>query len=185
MEEERIPGGAMKRIFLSMKRVATSEYLSLVLSIYVGLFFVFAAIAKIPDPTGFAESVAAYRLIPYSFLNLGAVILPWLELVCGLCLIFGVMERSAATIVGALLVMFIVMIKINVLRGVQINCGCFGTGGEIIGWKKVIEDTVLLLFTIQIFFFYRMVPLQRVLSWIAMRRKGSLGPLPGGQRVIF
>jgi putative oxidoreductase len=144
-----------------LRRIVTSEYLALVLRVCVGGFFVYASMSKIPYPAQFAEAVANYSLVPYRVLNLGAVILPWLELLSGLFLIIGFMSRASAILIALMLIMFDVMVLINMYWGAPISCGCYDTVGEPIGWRKIIENAVMLIFTIQIYYFDRLLIFRR------------------------
>jgi putative oxidoreductase len=144
-----------------LKGVITSRYLALALRIGVGGFFLYASMSKIPYPAQFAEATADYRLVPYWMLNLGAVFLPWVEFVCGLFLIVGFASRASAVLIGLMLIMFNTMVLINMYWGAPINCGCYDTVGEPIGWRKIGENALMLIFIIQIYFFDRLFHFRR------------------------
>jgi hypothetical protein len=117
----------------------------------LGMVFVVASIDKIADPLSFSTSIEAYDMVPYPLINIMAIAIPWLELVCGIFLVGGVWMRPSAMILSGLLMLFVVAISTAVLRGLNINCGCFGSGGSEVGWGRVGEDLLLLLPAAHIF----------------------------------
>jgi putative oxidoreductase len=164
----------VKSLLTFLQKILTSEYLSLIFRIYIGWVFIDASLSKIPDPALFAENVANYRLIPYYALNLVAIVLPWLELVCGFYLIIGIRIKMAASVAGGLLVLFTVFVIINIFRGVNMNCGCFDTVDEPIGWTKVLTNTIWLFMTVQIFFFDKISFFRR--GGFMLRKPGATPP---------
>jgi putative oxidoreductase len=110
---------------MTAREALTHPWLTVRTQIALGLFFVVAALPKVADPPSFAHMIYNYRLVPGPLVNLAALTMPWAELLMGIALICGIWRRAAASLVGALLVVFIVAISINLLRGNAIDCGCF------------------------------------------------------------
>ena len=100
-------------------------WLTIRVQIALGIIFVVAALPKIVDPPSFAHMVYNYKIMPWSLINPMALIMPWIELLCGLALILGIWTGTARTIVGGLLIVFVAAISYNLVRGNAIDCGCF------------------------------------------------------------
>jgi putative oxidoreductase len=141
-------------------RLLSHEYLALVLRVYIGGLFVYASMYKISYSAEFAETIASYQLVPYWAVNVSAVFLPWLELVCGVLLVVGFRAKSAAVIIGGLLVMFTAAVVINLLRDSPIPCGCFSTVEDPISWWTVLRDVVWVAMVVHIYFFDRVLHLE-------------------------
>ena len=90
--------------------------LILVIRILLGLIFIYASYDKILDPGKFARDISNYHVVPFGLENSIAIILPWLELIIGLGIIFGVYINANTFISGGLLALFIVLIAQAILR---------------------------------------------------------------------
>jgi putative oxidoreductase len=122
----------------------------------VGITFIIAAIPKIISPSNFAWSIALYQMLPYQYIHLLAVILPWLELIVGITLILGLWTRGSAVIVCGMLVMFIVAILYAIINRIEMSgCGCFSQEGakalaahkSEMGTSLLYRDIAMLFFT--------------------------------------
>lgn len=93
----------------------------------LGLVFVYASYDKILHPQAFALAVFNYQVLPDGVINLVALILPWFELLLGLCLLIGILLPGATVAGTGLLVVFLGALVFNQIRGLDIHCGCFST----------------------------------------------------------
>ena len=84
-----------------------SPWLTIRVQLGLAAVFIVAALAKIADPPGFAHEISNYKLLPASAVNPFALILPWLELVLGVCFFLGNFRRTAGRLAAMLLVVFI------------------------------------------------------------------------------
>jgi len=109
----------------------------------LGALFIWAAVTKLPDMAAFAQDVANYRVIPAALVPLLAAAVVGIELLAGIALVTGVMERSAAAVLAVLLGAFTVLLTQALLRGIDLRCGCFG-GDERASWWTVVRDLVML-----------------------------------------
>ncbi|HSN69817.1 MAG TPA: MauE/DoxX family redox-associated membrane protein [Thermoanaerobaculia bacterium] len=115
-------------------------WLTVRVQIALGALFVAAALPKIVDPPAFAQMIYNYRIVPGFAVNAAALVMPWLELLAGLALILGIWRRSAASIVGALLLVFIVALGINLARDHAVNCGCFDVSGATKNREQLLDE---------------------------------------------
>ena len=97
----------------------------------LGALFVYAGALKVTEPKDAALAVQAYRLFPVDLARVIGYALPTIEIVLGLLLIVGLFTRWAAAATGALLVAFVIGIVSVWVRGYNIDCGCFGSGGDV------------------------------------------------------
>lgn len=92
--------------------------------------FVWAGTIKALDPSQFVADIDSYDLVPYRLAILVALYLPWLEILCGVCILIPRLSGASLVILTALTIVFLAAIASAWLRGLDISCGCFGAGNK-------------------------------------------------------
>ncbi|TDB74348.1 MauE/DoxX family redox-associated membrane protein [Micromonospora sp. KC723] len=90
-----------------------------------------AGATKVGDLAASGRAVNAYQVMPYDLATTIGAALPFVELALGVILLLGLATRLAAGVSAALLVVFVTGIASAWIRGLAIDCGCFGSGGQL------------------------------------------------------
>ena len=124
-----------------MRRLLTHGATIRVCQIAIGAIFIAAGLAKLGDLRTFAEQIHNFRLTPVATEHLVAIVLPWVEVLAGLALLLKVRARAGATLTAVLMVVFTLAVLQAVIRGLDIECGCFGTAdASRVGLTKLLQN---------------------------------------------
>ena len=145
------------RKFLPDKASKFWKYSSIISRLALGIIFLIACSDKLIHPRWFVEILENYKLLPKGLLPFFAITLPWVELMVGILLLLGVFVEATAIISTGLLLVFFSAILITIIRGMVIECGCFGIleGEDALGWHTLFRDMFFLIFSIQLMFRYK------------------------------
>ena len=115
------------------------------LAVLAGAVFVYAGGLKLLDPLRFASDIGNYQILPWSVAVRLAFYLPWLEVLCGLALIFHRLFTGALFLTAGLLLIFIGATISAKMRGIDVACGCFGSvsGNLSFSWHLVLDFGLL------------------------------------------
>tara|TARA_B110000014_G_C20018193_1_gene528154 strand:+ start:113 stop:580 length:468 start_codon:yes stop_codon:yes gene_type:complete len=133
---------------------------------YLGYVFISASLDKIMDPVSFSKSINNYEITPYWINNLVALILPWIELICGFLMIISIIGLYsnrlnfvdiANNLIILMLLWFVFILSIAIFRGLDIDCGCGLNEDKTLPIDRLIKDIYLLIMSIIIKFRVRIM----------------------------
>jgi hypothetical protein len=101
-----------------------------IVGVIAGGIFVYAGVVKVLDPVQFGLDIDNFKMLPWFLSVRLAFYLPWLEIFCGLTLIFRVLHRGGLLILNLLVLVFIGATIAAKARGLDITCGCFGHASQ-------------------------------------------------------
>lgn len=121
-----------------------AEWIALTLRVLMGAWFVYAGGLKI-FATGldrFVTDIENYKLVSGQAAIFVAYLIPWVEVVAGLCFMLGVLRKGAWLAMLGLVIAFTLSVGSAWWRGLDISCGCLGGTEPISYWRKAAEFAV-------------------------------------------
>jgi putative oxidoreductase len=132
---------------IAIRRVAPFYFRAaeLVLRGAVGGGFIYAGWLKVQDPVSFADSVSSFAILPTTLISAFALALPMFEILAGALLIIDWPRRIGALALTSLLSVFCIALTLAIVRGLDVNCGCFGASPSTTDpWIDLARDLAIL-----------------------------------------
>ncbi len=136
---------------LPSKRGRYQPWLFLIARLVLAGFWIWAGASKVSDLEGSVSAVRAFRLLPNAVEPVVGAALPMVEIALGVTLLIGFAVRFGAAVSVVLQVAFLIGIISAAARGLRIDCGCFGGGGDLTAEQstqyllEIVRDSTLLL----------------------------------------
>jgi len=170
-----------------LRRLDQSGVPLLLARLVLGALFIYMGAKKVGSPSDFLKQIRLYHVLPDTpayYLNGTAIVLPWVEILCGAALILGSWLRGAALVTAGMLAVFTPAILLRALAvraeqgtsffEIKFDCGC--GAGVVVIWKKLLENTGLfLLALLALFSRSRRFCLS---GWLERRRLREESPFP-------
>lgn len=144
------------------QRVFLSPWPYLLVRVVLGAVFIWSGSAKLVSPGAFADVISRYGLAPEALVPFLAIGLPVLELLAGGGLILDV--KGSLAVIAGLLGMFIFVLWFGILKGLDIDCGCFSpeeTAEHGSLGRALLRDMVMVLGVAYLYAWRRLRPKAR------------------------
>lgn len=126
-----------------MEKVKTLIDLSL--RVVLSAVFIYAAVSKILRPDEFYTDIRNYQIVSGYIAYASAYFLPAFEIVAALAMFSKRFFKVSILSIAFLLAVFIMALSSAWYRGLDINCGCFGSGAPSDYGIVILRDVFLLL----------------------------------------
>ncbi len=120
------------------------KWLFIILRLTLGAIILGSSIYKIVTPADFAHSVFNYQILPGWIINPVAIILPWVQFLCGGALIINRGTKGGAILILLMIITFQIAVASALIRGLNVACGCFEAGGSPATWIIFGRDSLIL-----------------------------------------
>src|SRR5437016_12187253 len=96
-----------------------------IVDLIIGGIFIYAGVIKAMDPVGFANDIDNYKILPWPLTVRLAFYLPWLEILCGLAVILGLLYRCGLFRLSTLIPLFFIAIVMATARVLRTPFRCY------------------------------------------------------------
>lgn len=128
------------------------EFLSDLIRLIIAFVFILSSIEKLKNPFAFALAIDAYGIFPDFLINFFTLIIPWLELFIGFGLIFKFKLKANLVLYFLMILGFTFLVLFAIIKGLNIECGCYGESSSKIGFTKLLENILLMTGCLFVYF---------------------------------
>jgi putative oxidoreductase len=144
---------ASKEKWSWMKSLVANRPVVLVCRLILAAFFIMSACGKMVDLERYSvDAVYNFGVLPMVLARPFGLIMPFIELLCGLGLLTGVLTRLSALGIGLMSIAFFIAKAIVLSQGRSIECGCFGAIIDTLASVTIFMDIPMLIFAMVIFY---------------------------------
>ncbi len=137
------------------KDLVYGNWLTVIIRVILGAMFLYSGFFKVKDPAGFGDVILQYDILPSLLVPYAALLISYLELICGALLIIGYRIKSSSLILITLVSLFTLILFITVLRGKNFDCGCFEMErfgiSEEVGYPLIVRDLIIIGFLLLVY----------------------------------
>jgi len=145
-----------------LRAVADNRYLTLVCRVLLAAIFLLSSVGKLVDLERYSvDAVYNFGILPMWLARPFGLVMPFIELLCGLGLLFGVLTRLSALGSALMSLAFFVAKAIVLAQGRSIECGCFGAIIDTLASVTIFMDIPMVLLSLVVMF-------SRSRHWVAI-----------------
>ena len=126
--------------------------------LFLAVLFFWSSLHKFSDPEAFARLISKNVDLHRGFVGWISLWLPCFEIALAMALLISKAQRAALVLAASLLAFFALLISVNLLRGLEVPCGCFSNKGEPATWWNVLRNLLLFSLAIGALFLKRKSP---------------------------
>jgi uncharacterized membrane protein YphA (DoxX/SURF4 family) len=151
-----------------------NQYVTLACRLILAAIFLVSSYGKLVDIERYSvDAVYNFGILPVEPVNIArffGLVMPFIELLCALGLLFGVLTRLSALGVTLMSLSFFISKAIVLSQGRSIECGCFGAVIDTLASVTIYMDIPMMLMGLLIMF-------SKARHWLAIG-----GLIPGAWR---
>lgn len=95
------------------------------------------------QPYLFIHAVAAYQILPVEAAGVAGLILPYFHIILAICIFSRIAERVAFGLSAVIFAVYACAQGFVLVKGISIDCGCFGYSRTPITWQSAVVPTFL------------------------------------------
>lgn len=131
------------------KSLTENGYVVLIFRLIMAAMFLISSYGKLVDIERYSvDAVYNFGVLPMVLARPFGLVMPFIEGLCGLGLLFGVLTRLAALGIGLMSVAFFIAKAIVLSQGRSINCGCFGAVIDTLASVTIFMDIPMMFFAL-------------------------------------